>query len=338
MSVEGAHYAQWLKQAGRGNMTIPQLFDAAAALQKQGQPQQAIALYRCWIEHGARQPLAYAAWFNLGALLAADSDDAGAEAAYRKCIALHPRFVEGRLNLGTLLERQGQPEEALAMWRTILGPAVKIDQKASRTQYLQTLNNLGRLLEIQKQYPEAEAMLAQSLVVEQDQPHVMTHWVHLRQKQCHWPTWSGLPHISRKQMEDGASALAMLSLTDDPALQSAAAARFVAEKIDTSVASLTGPAGQGSSYRPMEGAAPVRVGEVWLRTRLEQQPRFLHQPHLRQTDQRTHPRFVARIGQRARGEQQPQIAESLRLSSQQQGRVELGVGRIRVFARAQQHL
>jgi len=256
MSIAGTPHAQWMKQAARGNMTIPQLFDAAAALQKQGQPQQAIALYRCWIEHGSRQPLLYAAWFNLGALLAADSDDAGAEAAYRKCIALQPRFVEGRLNLGTLLERQGQPEEALAMWRTILGPAVKLDQKAQRTQYLQTLNNLGRLLEIQKQYPEAEAMLAQSLTVEPDQPHVMTHWVHLRQKQCHWPTWSGLPHISRRQMEDGASALAMLSLTDDPALQAAAAARFVAEKLDTTVPSLTGPAGQGSRY----GHERLRIG------------------------------------------------------------------------------
>ena len=38
----------------------------------------------------------------------------------------------------------------------------QLDQKANRTQYLQTLNNLGRLLEIHKQYPEAEAMLAKA--------------------------------------------------------------------------------------------------------------------------------------------------------------------------------
>jgi predicted O-linked N-acetylglucosamine transferase (SPINDLY family)/SAM-dependent methyltransferase len=234
-----------MKQAGRGNMTIPDLFNAAAALQQQQQPQLAIDLYRHWIEHSKRSPLAYAAWFNLGALLAAAGDDAGAEAAYRKCIALQSRFVEGRLNLGTVLERQGRPEEALDIWRTILGPAVKIDKQTQRALYLQTLNNLGRLLEIQRQYPEAEAMLAQSLTADPDQPHVMTHWVHLRQKQCHWPTWSGLPHISRQQMEDGASALAMLSLTDDPALQLAAARRFVAEKIDTTVAPLTGEHGYG---------------------------------------------------------------------------------------------
>jgi predicted O-linked N-acetylglucosamine transferase (SPINDLY family) len=75
----------------------------------------------------------------------------------------------------------------------------------------------------------------------------MTHWVHLRQKQCHWPTWSGLEHISRKQMEDGASALAMLSLTDNPDLQMAAAKRFVNEKLNPNVAPLTGGKGYGHS-------------------------------------------------------------------------------------------
>jgi tetratricopeptide (TPR) repeat protein len=103
--MTASNLAQWLKQAARGNMTIPELFDAAAALTQQGQPQSAIDLYRTWIEHTKRSPLAYAAWFNLGALLAAVNDDDGAEAAYRKCIALQARFIEGRLNLGTLLER-----------------------------------------------------------------------------------------------------------------------------------------------------------------------------------------------------------------------------------------
>ncbi|NVM79016.1 putative O-linked N-acetylglucosamine transferase (SPINDLY family)/SAM-dependent methyltransferase [Duganella sp. SG902] len=243
--MTASNHAQWLKQAARGNMTIPELFDAAAALTQQGQSQLAIDLYRTWLEHTKRSPLAYAAWFNLGAVLAAVNDDEGAEAAYRKSIALQSRFIEGRLNLGTLLERRGKPQEALDMWRSILGPQVKIDKVQQRGLYLQTLNNLGRLLEIQKQYPEAEEMLAQSLRVDPSQVNVMTHWVHLRQKQCHWPTWAGLEHISRKQMEDGASALAMLSLTDNPDLQKAAALRFVRDKMNADVAPLTQ---QGQSY------------------------------------------------------------------------------------------
>jgi len=113
--MTASNHAQWLKQAARGNMTIPELFDAAAALTQQGQSQSAIDLYRHWIEHTKRSPLAYAAWFNLGALLAAINDNDGAEAAYRKCIALQARFIEGRLNLGTLLERMGRPQEALDM-------------------------------------------------------------------------------------------------------------------------------------------------------------------------------------------------------------------------------
>jgi predicted O-linked N-acetylglucosamine transferase (SPINDLY family)/SAM-dependent methyltransferase len=242
--MTASSHAQWLKQAARGNMTIPELFNAAAALSLQGQSAQAIDLYRTWIDHTKRSPLAYAAWFNLAALLAATNDEAGAEAAYRKSIALQSRFIEGRLNLGTLLERMGRPLEALEMWRTIFSPAVKIDKVQQRGLYVQTLNNLGRLLEIQKQYPEAEEMLANSLRIDPQQGGVMTHWVHLRQKQCHWPTWAGLEHISRQQMEDGASALAMLSLTDNPQLQKEAALRFVKDKINADVAPLT----NGESY------------------------------------------------------------------------------------------
>src|SRR5262249_55006556 len=159
--------------------------------------------------------------------LSAEKDEAGAEAAYRKAITLNPNFVEARLNLGSLLERMNRPDEALATWREIIGPAVQPEVRTSNQQlYLQTINNLGRLLEIRKNYPEAEAILAQSLRVDPKQSNVMTHWVHLRQKQCEWPVYSGLEHISLATMMEGTSALAMLSASDDPAQQLAAARRF----------------------------------------------------------------------------------------------------------------
>lgn len=239
-------YAQWMQQAGRGNMQVSALFSAAAALQA-AQPQQAVALYRHWLEHSRRSPQAYAAWFNLAVLLAGLGADSEAETAYRRSISLRPRLVEAHFNLGILLERMGRPEEAVAQWRRILGPAVGIDARSQPSLYLQTLNALGRLLEIQQQLAEAEQMLALSLSSAPDQPQVMTHWVHLRQKQCKWPTYSGLEHISRRQMEQGASALAMLSLTDDPALQLEAARRFVHEKIDSGVAALSNGDGYGHS-------------------------------------------------------------------------------------------
>ncbi|MGV7211226.1 methyltransferase domain-containing protein [Oxalobacteraceae bacterium A2-2] len=233
-----------LALAARGELTITDLFGAAAVLQESGQNPAAIALYRAWID-GANSPLVYAACFNLAVLLSNQGDEAGAEQTYRKAIALNPGFVEARLNLGTLLERTNRPDEALDTWRAILTPAVQPDVRTNQALYVQTLNNLGRLLEIRKRYPEAEEMLALSLRVDPKQANVMTHWVHLRQKQCEWPVYSGLEHISQATMMEGTSALAMLSASDDPAQQLAAAKRFVAEKVNAAVAPLTGAWGYG---------------------------------------------------------------------------------------------
>nr|WP_315401846.1 tetratricopeptide repeat protein [uncultured Duganella sp.] len=230
--------------AARGALSIGDLFGAAAVLQESGQLPAAIGLYRAWIAH-TPSPLMHAACFNLAVVLSNAGDDAGAEAVLRQAIAHHPGFVEARLNLGTLLERTGRPDEALAMWGTILTDTVQPDIKTNPTLHVQTLNNLGRLLEIRKRYPEAEQMLALSLGVDPQQANVMTHWVHLRQKQCEWPVYSGLEHISVGTMIDGTSALAMLSASADPAQQLAAARRFVNEKVNAAVAPLTGAHGYG---------------------------------------------------------------------------------------------
>jgi len=231
--------------ATRGALTISDLFGAAAVLQESGQLPAAIGLYQAWIKH-TPSPLIYAACFNLAVVLSNTGDDAGAETVLRQAIAQNPNFIEARLNLGTLLERVGRPEEALAMWNSVLTD-VQPDSKTNPTLHVQTLNNLGRLLEIRKRYPEAEQMLALSLGVDPQQANVMTHWVHLRQKQCEWPVYSGLEHISVATMIDGTSALAMLSASNDPAQQLAAARRFVNEKVNAAVAPLTGAHGYGHS-------------------------------------------------------------------------------------------
>lgn len=230
--------------AAQGRLAIADLFGAAAVLTESGQPQVAIALYHTWIAHSDTR-LTYAACFNLAVLLSQTGDDVGAEAALRQAIANNANFVEARLNLGSLLERTGRPDDALAMWQSILDGGLVPDIKTTPALYVQTLNNLGRLLEIRRRYPEAEAVLARSLHVDPQQANVMTHWVHLRQKQCAWPVYSGLEHISQATMLEGTSALAMLSASDDPAMQLAAARRFVVEKVNAAVAPLTGEHGYG---------------------------------------------------------------------------------------------
>ncbi len=224
-------------QAEQGLLTVIELFSAAQRLGEAGQAPRAAQLYRAWLAHNA-SPVAYAAQFNLAVLLVATGDDAGAEAAYRAALAQSPAFLEGLLNLGTLLERTGRPAEALELWRTVLVSA-DLSAAGDKALYIQGLNNLGRLLEIRRELPEAEEMLARSLREDPDQTNVMTHWVHLRQKQCKWPVYDGSLGFDVASMVTGTSALAMLSASGDPELQLLAARRFVKEKVMAEVAALS---------------------------------------------------------------------------------------------------
>ncbi|MEY3788593.1 MAG: hypothetical protein RLZ75_2800 [Pseudomonadota bacterium] len=216
-------------QASQGVLSIIDLFNVTQRLTEADHSDIAIQLYRLWLER-TDSPISYAVQFNLAVLLSNFNDNEGAEATYRAAIAKKPTFVEGHLNLGTLLERKGDPEAALTVWRAVLG-FVNLEFPADCAFYVQALNNLGRLLEIQKQLPEAEAMLALSLKQDSMQTPTITHWVHIRQKLCKWPIYSDAIGIAKKDMLAGTSALAMLSASDDPTLQLTTAKRYVNEKV-----------------------------------------------------------------------------------------------------------
>src|SRR5450830_538912 len=101
-----------MAMAVQGQLSIGDLFGAAAVLQDSGQLPAAIGLYRAWIDH-TPSPLVYAACFNLAVVLSNSGDDPGAEVVLRKALSQNPHFVEARLNLGTLLERTHRPDDAL---------------------------------------------------------------------------------------------------------------------------------------------------------------------------------------------------------------------------------
>ncbi|XLZ69015.1 tetratricopeptide repeat protein [Massilia sp. SR12] len=227
--------------AARGQLPVPELFTGAAELAARGNTPQAIALYRSWLDN-TKSPLAYAVCFNLAVMLSDTGDTAGAEQHYRRAIALNKNFIEARLNLGTLQERLGRPDDALAIWQDILDSVSNVAEQ--RALHLQTLNNLGRVLENQKRLPEAAARLTESLRLDPSQRNVITHWVHLRQKLCIWPVYdSSVLGISEQQLLDGTSALAMLSGSPEPEQQLAAARRFIEEKVNTKVERMDTAAG-----------------------------------------------------------------------------------------------
>ncbi len=205
-------------------LTLAELVSQAHRLQQAGQADAALALYQAWIVDG---PLAmrHVACFNLGTLLGGLNRNADAEAAYRQAVALQPNFPHARLNLGHLLERAGQPDQALAQWRAVLAGGAAIDLR------VHAWNNLGRLLESLRRFPEAEACLRESLQLDAHQPSVIQHYLHLRQKQCAWPVYQTLGEVTPNMLLTGTSLLAMMSASDDPALQLIAATRFATDRV-----------------------------------------------------------------------------------------------------------
>lgn len=222
---------QWLTDARSGSMGLTPLMEAAGKLQAAGQIDAAILLYETWLastESGLRQ----VALFNLGTLLGERRRHAEAEAVYRRALALAPQFAQARLNLGHQLEHQDKVEEALATWREVYEQespqGVGTDPLDLR---LHGINNAARLLESKRRYDESEALMVRSLALKPEQPDVIQHYVHIRQKQCEWPVFQPFGEVTTNQLLTNASLLAMLDESDDPVLQLLTARRFVYEKL-----------------------------------------------------------------------------------------------------------
>ncbi|MDP9656808.1 UNVERIFIED_ORG: putative O-linked N-acetylglucosamine transferase (SPINDLY family) [Pseudomonas putida] len=200
-------------------------------------------LYQRWLQH-CHSSVNYIIQFNLGATLSQLGQIEAAEAAYRAAIAQNPEFAQAWFNLGTLLERQNKPQEALAIWQSMLDDRM-VDATQSRELYLMTCNNLGRLFEETRQLQKSEAILRTSLDADPNQPKVIQHWVHLRQKQCVWPVYEPPAGLTRGDLLKASSPLALLAGSDDPGLQLAAAVHFVKERVNVRVPALASAQGYG---------------------------------------------------------------------------------------------
>lgn len=234
-------YGATVLQAWEGKLPFVDLIDYTSRLEGAGLQPLAALLYQTWLNRNP-SPYAHAVNFNLGATLNTLGDTAGAEAAYRRAIAISPVFAQPRLNLGLLMERAGQVDAAMAEWQWIVANCPR--DEATKPLVQLAMNHLGRVLEAKKQFPDAEAYLTQSLLLDADQPDVLHHWVFMRQKQCAWPVYADVPGVSKEAMHEATSALAMLSVSDDPKDQLHAAEQFVQTKLAKNLPQLT----HGQSY------------------------------------------------------------------------------------------
>jgi predicted O-linked N-acetylglucosamine transferase (SPINDLY family) len=231
--------------AWQGKLDFPQLINCTAQLEANQLGPLAVVLYQTWLKRN-QSPYAYAVYFNLGATLSNEGDLLGAEEAYREAIKLSPLFLQPRLNLGLLMERAGQHDKAIAEWRWI-EQNISWAKSDNKSMYLLAINHLGRVLENRKHYCEALYYLNKSLTLDPEQADVLHHWVYLRQNQCAWPIYTKIPRVSKTFMEESTSALAMLSISDDPAAQLAAARRYVKSKVISNVPVLANAKAYGHS-------------------------------------------------------------------------------------------
>jgi predicted O-linked N-acetylglucosamine transferase (SPINDLY family) len=225
-----------LQLAAAGQLDAMQAIAFADRLNAAQRHGDVVRFYQTWLAHHAT-PINHVIQFNLGVTLAQQNQLPEAETAYRVAINQKPDFVQAWFNLGAILERQGRKEHALTIWQSMLDHPLATP-RMNRDMYFLVVNGMGRLLEEMREFERAEAKLLASLQADPAQPKVIQHWVHLRQKQCKWPVYAGLQAPDLGDLLKATSPLAMLSASDDPGLQLAAAIRFIHERVNLRVPAL----------------------------------------------------------------------------------------------------
>lgn len=218
------HWQNYLILAKKGMLRLDQLFAKCNELQSNQQQEEALSLYKAYVDNTAYGDK-HLALFNYGSLLQSAGHVQAAEISYRACLEVEPNLFQASINLGLLSEKQGLHTEALQLWQNVVLQAD--NPQSDKSVVVFALNHIGRVRENLKQYDLAEAALEKSLSLNPKQPGVIQHWVHIRQKSCKWPVYKALPNITQNEMLMATSPLAMLAMTDDPVQQLLSSYAFV---------------------------------------------------------------------------------------------------------------
>jgi tetratricopeptide (TPR) repeat protein len=135
-------FASMVALAWQGKLDFNDLLNYAGRLEAAGNSPLAIVIYRTWLKRNQSR-LEPFILFNLGVALTNEHDLAGAGEVYRRAIQLNPSFLQPRINLGLLLERQGDLAAALTEWRWVVAKASQADPDQQALRSL-ALNHLER--------------------------------------------------------------------------------------------------------------------------------------------------------------------------------------------------
>lgn len=216
--MSGVTFESLVARLTEQSVPITELIDMTARLQASGAIDQAALLYKLWEKCNPTDPLRYVAGFNLGTLLSARGDLAGAKVAYEQSLAVNPDFYPSYINLGNVLERMGDANGAVTQWTTITqrlaavtGPSIE----HKKTAYKQ----IGRVLETNQQHVACEATLRQGLTLDPTQNDVAQHFLSQRMILNKWPVVEPWEGVTRMHLMKGFSPLSSGAYSDDPLFQ-----------------------------------------------------------------------------------------------------------------------
>ncbi len=218
-------HAEALHLVHTRRIDVLKLMEYTSTLAALGHTRKGADLYKTWIALNPGHQLLSAVYFNYSVMLSDCQDLPGSVIALRTAIQLNPDFFPPYINLGSVLDRLGMPEQALAEWGGLINQLPAVTGTAVGHK-ITALNQSARVLESLSRDSEAEEVLRQSLDLTPRQPEVIEHLIALRQRQCKWPVVAETERLTRQMLIGSMPPLAVFNYTDDAMFQLARAYCF----------------------------------------------------------------------------------------------------------------
>jgi predicted O-linked N-acetylglucosamine transferase (SPINDLY family) len=214
-----------IERSRQQQLSLPELFQSAEALNAAGERAQAAELYKAWIAYNDTHALLHLVYFNFSVTLRQMGDLTGSIHALRAALKIDPQFGQAHINLGRALEDAGLAGQAIQQWQayTEMTSELTPDRISHR---LMSLQHAGRVLENSGLLEQAEATLWKAMELKPERTEAGQHWTALRQRMCKWPTLVTSEHVTTRHLLDALSPLTLACFSDDPVFQLAKAYRY----------------------------------------------------------------------------------------------------------------
>jgi predicted O-linked N-acetylglucosamine transferase (SPINDLY family) len=230
-------------------MSFAQILNTAQHEELSNNVARAIDIYRTWLTEHANTSLAYLGWYEFGRLLDKNGEHERSAAAFAAVLEQKPDFAMAALALGNQLERKGQADQAIVVWRKCI---------ESGGEKVVLLNNIGRVCDALYRHEEAEAALRQSWQLNSQQPEVISTLMHLRQRLCQWPINDPSLGLSEARLPDYFGPIASLAMFNDPVLNLESTKVFLKSKGYDAIIPQSMP--RRLQDRPQKDRGKIRVG------------------------------------------------------------------------------